>query len=172
MEIEKNINCKIVLVGDKAVGKSCCIRRFVEDKFFDNYKPTLGFEISVKMLPIGEKFIVFSIWDVAGQTLFTQIRKSYYEGSRGFLLLFDLTNRATFDHLDTWVQEIRGVCPTAPIFLVGNKSDLPGRAVSMDEMTSKCEELGVVKSFTTSAKTGDGVLESFIQLGMQILNEE
>ena len=171
MENENSVNCKIVIVGDKAVGKSCCIRRFVEDKFFENYKPTLGFEISVKMLPIGNKYVVFSIWDVAGQTLFTQIRKSYYVGSRGFLLLFDLTNRNTFNNLDVWVQEIRGICPTVPIFLVGNKADLPGHMVSVNEMISKCEELGLTKNFTTSAKTGEGVNEPFLQLGMYILNE-
>jgi len=167
-----SVNAKVLIVGDQAVGKTSTIRRFVDDSFKDNYLPTLGFEISVKTLQIQDRMVVFSIWDIAGQQCFDPMRLQYYAGSQGFLMVFNLAVRGTLRNLDNWIVDIQNTCPNAPIVIIGNKSDLPDRAVTDDDINSKVTTYGAVGAILTSAKTGEGVVEAFMLLGESILSKE
>ena len=171
IEAMSAVNAKVVVVGDQAVGKTSTIRRFVDDSFKDNYLPTLGFEISVKTLPIQGQIMVFSIWDIAGQQCFDPMRLQYYAGGHGFLMMFNLAVRGTLKNLDNWIVDIQQTCPGAPIVIVGNKSDLPDRTVTDEDLEAKVAEFGAVGSILTSAKTGEGVVEAFALLGASILSK-
>lgn len=164
------INFKIVLAGDEAVGKTCLIRRLIINEFSQDYKPTLGFEILLHKMLIKDVPITFVIWDIAGQTAFESVRRSYYKDSRGFLLVFNLANRVTLRNLEYWAAEIKETCPTAPLVMLGNKVDLPEQKVTHHEMKQIAKDLGCVDSILTSAKTGQGVKEAFNLLGMAILS--
>jgi small GTP-binding protein len=164
------INFKIILAGDEAVGKTCLIRRLIKNEFSQDYKPTLGFEILLHEMVIKDKHITFVIWDIAGQTAFESVRRSYYKDSRGFLLVFNLANRVTLRNLEYWAAEIKETCPKAPIVMLGNKVDLPGQKVTLDQMKQMTKDLGCVDSIFASAKTGQGVLEAFTLLGTAILS--
>ncbi len=163
------VNAKLVVVGDQAVGKTSLIHRFVDNYFKENYLPTLGFEISVKTLPIKDGVVVYSIWDIAGQQCFDPARLRYYGGSHGFLMLFNLAVRGTLKNLDNWIVDIQKVCPDAPILLVGNKSDLEGRQITEKDIEDKLKQYGAIGYYLTSAKTGNGVLEAFNKIGEVIM---
>ncbi|HMF32667.1 MAG TPA: GTP-binding protein [Candidatus Lokiarchaeia archaeon] len=160
---------KIILTGDEAVGKTSAVRRFVDGTFKESYKATLGFEVSVKAIICGSSSIVFSIFDVAGQQDFQGVRAGYYQGSFGFLLMFDLTNRASFEHIPNWVDEIRAAEPNVPIILIGTKSDLPDPQVTPEEMAIACEIFELQESIIASSKTGAGVDEMFNRIGNAII---
>ncbi len=162
-------NFKILLAGDEAVGKTSLIRRLVKNEFAQDYKPTLGFEITLHQLQVENTLINFVIWDIAGQTAFESVRRSYYKESRGFLLVFNLANRISLRNLEYWTAEIREICPDAPLVLLGNKADLPDQKVTVDEMRQMAHKLGAVGSLLTSAKNGRGVSEAFVMLGTAII---
>ncbi len=166
---------KIILAGDEAVGKTSTILRFVHNTYSEMYKPTLGFQISVKNLnyktPSNEdRIVIFSIWDIAGQGQFAGVRKGYYQGTDGVLLLFDLTRRKTFENAKFWADEIRTVAPAAPIVLVGNKADLPNQAVLAQELTYASKENKFASYAISSAATGRGVDEIFKLVSDAIIN--
>ncbi len=165
-----NADYKILLAGDESVGKTSLIRRLVKNEFALDYKPTLGFEITSHSLQIKNIQIRLVIWDIAGQTSFESVRRSYYQGSQGFLLVFNLANRISLRNLEYWTAEIKEVCPNAPLIILGNKSDLPDHKVTVAEMQKMAQKLGAFGSIMTSAKTGQGVQESFIMLGTAILD--
>ncbi len=164
------MNFKILLAGDEAVGKTSLIRRLVKNDFVQDYKPTLGFEITLHSLFIDNTDVNFVIWDIAGQQAFETVRRSYYKESRGFVLVFNLANRISLRNLEYWVAEIKEVCPNAPLVLLGNKADLPEQKVTIEEMRQIAQKLGAVGSLLTSAKTGRGVTEAFEMLGKAILS--
>ncbi len=163
------LSFKIVLAGDEAVGKTSLARRFVDEKFNESYLPTLGFEISVKNTKINGRPIIFSIWDIGGQQCFAPMRRQYYNASHGFLLVFNLSNRVTFKNLENWIVDIRATCPSASIVLVAAKADIQPWKVTPEEIDLECKKLGAACSIVTSAKTGEGVLESFSTLGKIII---
>ncbi len=160
---------KVLLAGDENVGKSSLVRRFVDNKFTEDYVPTLGFQIFFKSLNIGEYSVDFQIWDVAGQQSFEFARRNYYTHSQGFLLVFDLTNPASFQHLENWIAEVRAICPKSPFVLVGNKADLPDLKIKEVEFNKKSEQLGASGRILTSAKNGSKVTDAFDVLGRTIL---
>lgn len=166
---------KIILAGDEAVGKTSTILRFVHNTYSELYKPTLGFQISVKNLnyrtPTNEdRIVIFSIWDIAGQGQFSGVRKGYYQATDGVLLLFDLTRRKTFEDAKFWADEIRSVAPNAPIVLVGNKADLPSQAVLPQELTYISKENHFAAFAISSAATGRGVEEIFKMVADAIID--
>ncbi len=93
----------------------------------------------------------------------------YYLESRGFLMVFDLTNRDSFHNLDRWIVDLREASPKAPILLVGNKADMPKRVVTEVEIQQKTKVFNADGYLTTSAKTGLGIQETFNLLGESML---
>ena len=91
---------KIPLVGDGGVGKTSFALRYINKKFFSDYKMTIGVDFHVKLLTLPDGTNVkLQLWDTGGQERFTSIRSIYYRGSSGFVILFDVTNRASFENL-------------------------------------------------------------------------
>ncbi len=157
---------KSIVVGDGGVGKTALTLRFSKGFFTEDYKMTIGVDFHVKTITIDavEKPIraKLQIWDTGGQERFSSIRPMYYRGSLGALLIFDLTNSGSFEHLPQWIEEVRANVKTEiPLLLVGNKCDLvEQRAVTLEELNSFTNTFNLYY-METSAKTGDGVGDCF-----------
>jgi Ras-related protein Rab-2A len=117
-----------------------------------------------------DKKIKLQIWDTAGQESFRAITKSYFRGATGALLVYDITRRETFDHVKTWLEELRGAADKdISIILVGNKSDLEDRRkVSKEEAQKWAREHGLKAAVETSAKTGEAVEQAFVDCAKEI----
>ncbi|MFX1315193.1 MAG: GTP-binding protein [Promethearchaeota archaeon] len=157
---------KSIVVGDGGVGKTALTLRFSKGFFTEDYKMTIGVDFHVKTITIdtveGPIKSKLQIWDTGGQERFSSIRPMYYRGSLGALLIFDLTNSASFEHLPQWIEEIRtNVKNEIPLLLVGNKSDLvEERVVSIEEINNFTRDFNLYY-METSAKTGEGVGDCF-----------
>ncbi|XP_072966433.1 ras-related protein RABA4d-like [Typha angustifolia] len=116
---------KVVLIGDSAVGKSQLLARFSRNAFSLDSKATIGIEFNTKTVTIDHKTIKAQIWDTAGQERYRAVTSAYYRGAVGAMLVYDMTNRKTFDHVERWLEELRGHADkNLIIMLIGNKSDL------------------------------------------------
>ncbi len=168
---------KSIVVGDGGVGKTALTLRFSKGFFTEDYKMTIGVDFHVKTITIDavEKPIraKLQIWDTGGQERFSSIRPMYYRGSLGALLIFDLTNSGSFEHLPQWIEEVRAnVKNEIPLLLVGNKSDLiEQRAVSLEELNSFTNTFNLYY-METSAKTGEGVGDCFYILACLMIGSE
>jgi small GTP-binding protein len=160
---------KLILGGDGAVGKTSMVHRFVEDKFESDYKGTIGVSIMKKECNFEglDTNVRFVIWDLAGQTQFRRIRKTYLLNAEAGLIVFDVTRRETFENIKNWLEEVRSVAPKIVLILVGNKIDLEGqREVSREEGEKLAEDLGI-PYIETSAKTGDNIEDAFRMLALE-----
>jgi small GTP-binding protein len=151
-----NYQFRIVTVGDSQVGKTAIIYRLTQDQFrFDN-DITIGVDFATKMLKIRNYEIKLHIWDTAGQEQFQSITRSYYRGTSGCLLVYDISNRQSFLNVTKWLQEVRRHNPTTrllPIMLIGNKIDLEHkRQVSHEEAQELADDEGLF-FIETSART-------------------
>ncbi|PPQ91368.1 hypothetical protein CVT25_004135 [Psilocybe cyanescens] len=118
---------KFIITGDPAVGKSSLLVRLTDQRFLANPDPTLGVEFGSKLITIPEenKVVKLQCWDTAGQETFRAITRSYYRGAAGCLLVYDVTSRDSFEHLRTWLADVRKHAdPHVSCILVGNKVDL------------------------------------------------
>ena len=154
---------KVIMAGDGAVGKTSIVKRYVSRTFTQDYLSTLGVQVSSKDFTFDDgKTIKLLIWDVAGQYVFASVRSMYYRDATVALVVFDVTNRDTFDNVSKWVREARDVEPSLAIILVGNKVDLTlERDVSEKEAEALVARLNLAGYVETSARTGQGINELF-----------
>ncbi|KAH6789699.1 RAB GTPase-like protein A4C [Perilla frutescens var. frutescens] len=126
---------KIVLIGDSAVGKSQLLARFSRNEFSVDSKSTIGVEFQTRTVTIDHRTVKAQIWDTAGQERYRAVTSAYYRGAVGAMLVYDISNCQSFDHIARWLEELRGHADkNLVIMLVGNKSDLETlRAVSTED---------------------------------------
>eukprot|EP00735_Rhodelphis_limneticus_P005649 TRINITY_DN1758_c0_g1::TRINITY_DN1758_c0_g1_i2::g.25219::m.25219 TRINITY_DN1758_c0_g1::TRINITY_DN1758_c0_g1_i2::g.25219 ORF type:complete len:211 (-),score=23.29,sp/P61107/RAB14_RAT/65.24/2e-95,Ras/PF00071.17/6e-55,Miro/PF08477.8/3.8e-13,Arf/PF00025.16/2.8e-10,MMR_HSR1/PF01926.18/0.00016,Gtr1_RagA/PF04670.7/0.053,AAA_24/PF13479.1/0.13 TRINITY_DN1758_c0_g1_i2:248-880(-) len=162
---------KYIIIGDMGVGKSCLLYRFTEKKFVADAPHTIGVEFGTRVLDVCGTPIKLQIWDTAGQERFRAVTRSYYRGSAGVLLAYDITNRNSFLHCQSWLTDARTLTnPMTIIILIGTKSDLAigrDREVSYEEATAFADQNGLI-FLETSAKTGANVEEVFLRTANQI----
>ena len=172
MSNEPKYTFKILTLGESGVGKTCILRRFVENKFSKNHLATIGIDFKTKTIYLKGNEVKLKIWDTAGQERFRNITNQYYKGADGIVLVYDLTNRETMEKIKDWMNQIQLNTTSSEIalVLVANKNDL-NRVISNEESTNLSQELGI-KSFETSALTGDGVNDIFQYLTMEIINKK
>jgi len=153
---------KLVLLGDSNAGKSCLLLRFADDTFTESYITTIGVDFRFKTVPVEEKTVKLQIWDTAGQERFRTITSAYYRGADGIVMVYDITDRESFNHIDDWLAEVnRYVSDGCCKMLIGNKSDLTAeRQVSTEEAQKKAEENGML-FMEASAKAGSNVDVAF-----------
>jgi small GTP-binding protein len=172
------LKSKICLVGEKAVGKTSLIRRYVLDEFSDDYIRTLGAKVSKKAMRVtvperkANVDITMAIWDVMGHVGFRQLLgDSFFEGAQGILAVADLTRRDTLLVLPAWVEAVQGISGVVPVLLVGNKADLTEEVqVGAAEIAQMASVLRC-GSVLTSAKTGQNVEDAFLRLGTLVAKE-
>jgi small GTP-binding protein len=115
---------KALVIGDSGVGKSCLLLRFAQDKYEQNYLSTVGVDYYNRTINIDGKRVQLQMWDTAGQERFRTITRSYYRGSQGIVVVYDVTDNATFENVKHWLDEIEKNAGSGVIkLLVGNKSD-------------------------------------------------
>ena len=160
---------KLLLIGDSGVGKSCLLLRFADDTYTESYISTIGVDFKIRTIEIGGKSIKLQIWDTAGQERFRTITSSYYRGAHGIIVVYDVTDQASFSNVKQWLQEIdRYACENVNKLLVGNKCDLTTKKV-VDYNTAKefADGLGI-PFLETSAKNSTNVEDAFITMATEI----
>ena len=172
MTTEPNITFKILTIGESGVGKTCVLRRFVENKFLKNHLATIGIDFKTKTLNINNQEIKLKIWDTAGQERFRNITTQYYKGADGIVLVYDVTDEASYEKIRDWMEQILANTQQEDIGLVllGNKCDMEPRNVT-EEMGKKMAEELKVSYFETSALNGIGIKEAFEQLTRDIMKK-
>lgn len=174
------LSVKLLLVGDSGTGKSSLLLRFTDDKFMgeDVHMATIGVDFKVKFMDLADLDIhrlKLTIWDTAGQERFRTLTASYYRGTHGVILVYDVNDRDSFCAIrDVWLKELERAVdlytPSSPILmLVGNKVDKAGRVVSTQEGQRLAQELGCL-FMECSAKTRVGVRAAFEELVRKIVD--
>ena len=173
MTTEPSITFKILTIGESGVGKTCVLRRFVENKFLKNHLATIGIDFKTKTLNINNQEIKLKIWDTAGQERFRNITTQYYKGADGIVLVYDVTDEASYDKIREWMEQILSNTQQDEIGLVllGNKCDMEPRTVT-EEMGKKMAEELKISYFETSALNGQGIKEAFEQLTRDIMKKK
>jgi len=155
---------KYLIIGNAGTGKTCILRRFIDDNFKEDTLHTIGVEFGTKIIQIGGKSIKLQIWDTAGQERFQCVTRSYYRGAAGALVVYDISCRESFNRVTNWIASARELAkPELAIILIGNKSDLSAESRDVTELEARtfAEENGVHAFMETSAKLGDNVQEAF-----------
>ncbi len=131
---EIDLSLKLIIVGDSSVGKTNILTRYTKNLFNTDSKATIGVEFGSKIININDHKIKLQIWDTAGQERYKAVTVAYYKGSKGAFIVYDVTNKSTFDNLDNWINDIKknGDKETC-IILIGNKTDLENREVTYEQ---------------------------------------
>ncbi|KAL1727065.1 ras-domain-containing protein [Schizophyllum commune] len=170
------LNVKLLLIGNSSVGKSSLLLRFSDEQWLpeDEATATIGVDFRVHKMDVNGRRVKLSIWDTAGQERFRTITASYYRGAQGIVLVYDVTNRESFEALPRWYAELETYVPaSAAKVLVGNKVDKAGgREVPTPEGAAFAAKMGSL-FVEASAKTSEGVREVFekVRLGVFFIRE-
>ena len=171
---DKSYQFKINLVGDSSVGKTSLLSRFVNDKFEQKYRCTIGVEYKCKNISIDDNSIKLQVFDTCGAEKYRCITRSYYRSAKGIFLVFDLTNPISFAKLEDWLIDILKSAPKGvEIFLIGNKKDLESRRnVSKRVIENILSKHSIKNYIETSALTGEGVIEAFHKMSEILMDKE
>jgi len=158
-------NFKVVLLGEGCVGKTSLMLRYVQKQFNDKHLTTIQASFLQKKLTVDGVRVNLAIWDTAGQEKFHALGPIYYRDSNGAILVYDITDRDSFDRVQNWVKELRKMLGEGIVLVIaGNKCDLERqRVVSLEEAEAYAKTVGA-EHFSTSAKMDKGVSELFLQL--------
>lgn len=167
-ENEYDLLYKIVLVGDSGVGKSNLLSRWAMNDFNEETKSTIGVEFAAKNISVGDKVIKAQIWDTAGQERYRAITSAYYRGAVGALIVYDITDSKSFEHIDTWLDQLYCYADNIATIIVGNKYDLNLlRKISLDNAKKYAIDKNI-SYIETSAKNNDNVDVAFKDLIISI----
>ncbi|XP_047095623.1 ras-related protein RABD2c-like [Lolium rigidum] len=160
---------KLLLIGDSSVGKSCLLLRFADDAYVDTYISTIGVDFKIRTVELDGKSVKLQIWDTAGQERFRTITSSYYRGAHGIIIVYDVTDRESFNNVKQWLSEIdRYASDSVCKLLVGNKCDLvDSKVVDTEEAKAFAESLGMT-FLETSAKESINVETAFLTMSSEI----
>ncbi|MEM4265169.1 MAG: Rab family GTPase [Thermoplasmata archaeon] len=172
----RQLNKKIVLIGDPAVGKTSLVRRFVQNEFDDKYIASIGVKVSKK--PMAFKFggidvqLDMMIFDVLGQHDFHRLRRMYVDGSDAALLVCDLSRLDTIESIESfWYPEMEKIVGKIPMIIIGNKSDLAQEGSDGISLLKAVSRILLLPTQLCSAKTGTGVEDAFSKVGHEVLEK-
>ncbi|KAG2713158.1 hypothetical protein I3843_04G153600 [Carya illinoinensis] len=165
----KNVQAKLVLLGDMGTGKTSLVLRFVKGQFFEYQESTIGAAFFTQVLSLNEATIKFDIWDTAGQERYHSLAPMYYRGAAAAVVVYDITSMDSFVRAKKWVQELqRQGNPNLIMFLAANKADLEEkRKVAVEEGEQYASDNGLV-FLETSAKSAQNVNELFYEIAKRL----
>ena len=163
-ELNFHYMLKYIIIGDSSVGKSNILLNYLKGKFYDEHQPTIGVEFGAKNIELEDKIYRIQIWDTADQELFRSITRSYYKNCVCSCVVYDITNKNSFENIKSWIEDCKKNSPkTVFLVLIGNKIDLEeSREVTYEEGKACAKKYGML-FFETSAKTGKNIKEVFIE---------
>lgn len=170
--MQYDVQIKILTIGNSGVGKTCLLLRYSNDSFSPTFITTIGIDFKIKTIDVEGKRVKLQIWDTAGQERFRTITTSYFRGAQGILLVYDVTDRNSFNSIKTWVDEIeKNADKHVNKILVGNKCDVDesARAVKKSEGEALAREYNM-PFFETSAKRNIGVEDAFFTIAKQVVD--
>lgn len=162
---------RVILIGDSTVGKSSLLRQFTDGSFIQSSDPTVGVDFHVRIIELDESVRVkLQLWDTAGQERFRSITRSYYRNCAGCLIIYDITNRESFDHVRDWLEESKHSTDDQDIvyLLIGHKVDLD---YEREVLTSEGEAFATAHDMLfieTSAKVLCNIEEAFVLVAREI----
>ena len=159
---EYDLMIKVILIGDSGVGKTNIMSKFLKNQFMENSKATVGVEFGSKLFIHENHKIKAQIWDTAGQEKYKAITGAYYKGSKGALVIYDITRKETFANIEKWVNDLKTAGdPKITIIIIGNKSDLADkRQITKEEGEEKAKSFGCA-FLETSAFNGENIDKAF-----------
>ncbi len=157
---------KSILIGDAGVGKTCMLYRAINNEFKEAYDVTIGAEFSSLTVRIASRTVKMQIWDTAGQENFRSMIRVFYKGSHAAFLVYDVTRKDSFEKLEEWLIDVReNANPDVRVMLVGNQKDNESkREVSTEHGAEFAKAHQFLGFRETSAKTGDGITELFVDM--------
>ncbi len=171
----RHLKSKICLVGEKAVGKTSLIRRYVLNMFDEQYVTTIGTRVSKKearvFLPERDILVDvdMQIWDIMGEKGFRELLKeAYFYGANGILAVADLTRRKTLDDVDDWIDGIEQIVGQVPLMIAVNKGDLVSAAQYGEKDVEQVARAFECPYLMTSAKSGENVEEAFRRISQLV----
>ena len=144
---------KLMLLGDSTVGKTSILKRYSKNQFNPNYISSIGVDFETKYIKVGKKTINLQIWDTAGQERFKVIAKNYYNKSDGFIIVYDITNKKSFEDVEVWMQSVldnlgekeSNKKRNYSLILIGNKIDLEeNRVITKEEGEEICKKNNII----------------------------
>jgi small GTP-binding protein len=161
---------KLILIGNSGVGKSSIIQRYMKNTFEESYKCTIGVDFLMKTLNLNGKTVKLQLWDTAGQEKYKSMVASYYRGANVALVVFDITNHASFDSLPVWIENYYKNGPEEKnIILIGNKKDMEESRQVTKQEAEIFSETNNMMYFETSAKEGDNIEYIFTYAAEKLL---
>eukprot|EP00929_Paragymnodinium_shiwhaense_P088348 TRINITY_DN4864_c0_g1_i1.p1 TRINITY_DN4864_c0_g1~~TRINITY_DN4864_c0_g1_i1.p1 ORF type:complete len:211 (-),score=63.04 TRINITY_DN4864_c0_g1_i1:260-892(-) len=174
----KKVLLKVIILGDSGVGKTSLMNQYVNKKFTNQYKATIGADFLTKEVMIDDKPVTLQIWDTAGQERFQSLGVAFYRGADCCVLVYDLTAPKTFESLDSWRDEfLIQASPrdpdNFPFVVIGNKADLePKRKVTAGRAQQWCQTKNNIPCHETSAATAQNVEAAFLEIARKAMKQE
>lgn len=177
MATKKKVLLKVIILGDSGVGKTSLMNQYVNRKFSNQYKATIGADFLTKDVMIDDRLVTMQIWDTAGQERFQSLGVAFYRGADCCVLVYDVTNANSFKSLDSWRDEfLIQASPrdpeSFPFVVLGNKIDLENRAVSTKRAQTWCQSKNDIPYFEVSAKEAINVEQAFQTIARNALQRE
>ncbi|XP_010164725.1 ras-related protein Rab-7a isoform X1 [Antrostomus carolinensis] len=176
MTSRKKVLLKVIILGDSGVGKTSLMNQYVNKKFSNQYKATIGADFLTKEVMVDDRLVTMQIWDTAGQERFQSLGVAFYRGADCCVLVFDVTAPNTFKTLDSWRDEfLIQASPrdpeNFPFVVLGNKIDLENRQVTTKRAQAWCYSKNNIPYFETSAKEAINVEQAFQTIARNALKQ-
>ncbi|CEG64951.1 hypothetical protein CU097_003929 [Rhizopus azygosporus] len=175
----KKVLLKVIILGDSGVGKTSLMNQYVNKKFSNQYKATIGADFLTKEVMVDDRLVTMQIWDTAGQERFQSLGVAFYRGADCCVLAYDVNNSRSFEALDQWRDEFLVQASPRdpdhfPFVLLGNKIDVEEsrRMVSQKRAMAWCQSKGNIPYFETSAKEAINVEQAFQTIAKNALSQE
>ncbi|KAJ9111155.1 Ypt/Rab-type GTPase Rab7 [Naganishia adeliensis] len=199
MATRKKVLLKVIILGDSGVGKTSLMNQYVNKRFSNQYKATIGADFLTRELVVDDRVVTMQLWDTAGQERFQSLGVAFYRGADCCVLVYDVNSSKSFEALDGWRDEFlvqasllyfsvpgrkkeRRHALTAsphdpenfPFVVLGNKIDMEDskRMVSQKRAMTWCQSKGNIPYFETSAKEAINVEQAFQTIAKNALQQE
>ncbi|KAI1318122.1 hypothetical protein EDD11_007174 [Mortierella claussenii] len=179
MASRKKVLLKVIILGESGVGKTSLMNQYVNKKFSNQYKATIGADFLTKEVLVDDRLVTMQIWDTAGQERFQSLGVAFYRGADCCVLVYDVNNAKSFETLESWRDEFliqaspRGP-DSFPFVVIGNKIDMEEskRMISQKRAMAWCQSKGNIPYFETSAKEAINVEQAFQTIAKNALQQE